>query len=473
MTSASELIPFLTDSRIPPYQRVLGLAWPAFLQQMLILLIHLSDRWLAGRASPEDQEAQLATQAAQTTGFYLAWFVNCYGALVSVGSTALVARFVGGHDKLSANRVLHQSAWLAVIFGIIGAVFGFMGLGQLIHLLQLDGPSADFANAYLQPVVVLLPFQLLESALIACLVGAGDTRTGFLVLGGLTLVNLPLAWSFFHGWGPFPEMGFAGISLGTSVGHLFAALLLIAILLHGRAGLRFQSQFAAPDWGFWWRILRISVPAAADTLSIALGQLVFLSLVNRLPEAARGAHGIALGWEALGYLSGFAFGTAGMTLVGQNLGAGQPNEARRCGWTALGLGTIVMSGMGVVFYVLAEPMFGLFCPLPSQQPIIEAGVPVLRLVAFAMPPLACCIILTQALRGAGDTLVPVAFTWTGFFVVRIPLAWWLTTHTFSLGTWTLEPGLMGAWLAMFVDILLRGVFFLLRFRFGRWEQIKV
>ncbi|MEI6325455.1 MAG: MATE family efflux transporter, partial [Gemmataceae bacterium] len=280
MTSASELIPFLTDSRIPPYQRVLALAWPAFLQQMLILLIHLSDRWLAGRASPEDQEAQLATQAAQTTGFYLAWFVNCYGALVSVGSTALVARFVGGHDKLSANRVLHQSAWLAVIFGIFGAVSGFMGLGQLIHLLQLDGPSADFAKAYLQPVVVLLPFQLLESALIACLVGAGDTRTGFWVLGGLTLVNLPLAWSFFHGWGPFPEMGFAGISLGTSVGHLFAALLLIAILLRGRAGLRLQSQFAAPDWGFWWRILRISVPAAADTLSIALGQLVVLSLVN-------------------------------------------------------------------------------------------------------------------------------------------------------------------------------------------------
>ncbi len=473
MTSALNLTPFLTDATISPYHRVLKLAWPAFCQQMLILLIHLSDRWLAGRASPEDQGAQLATQAAQTTGFYLAWFINCYGALVSVGSTALVARFVGGNDKPSANRVLHQSAWLALIFGILGAIFGYLWLRPLIQLLQLDGPTADFAIAYLQPVVVLLPFQLLESALIACLVGAGDTRTGFLVLGGLTVVNLPLAWSFFHGWGPFPEMGFAGISLGTSVGHLFAAQLLVGILIRGQAGLGFQFSLAIPDLGVWWRILRISVPAAADTLSIALGQLVFLSLVNRLPDAARGAHGIALGWEALGYLSGFAFGTAGMTLVGQNLGAGQPEEARRCAWTALVLGTIVMSGMGVIFFVLAEPMFGLFCPLPSQKPIIEAGVPVLRLVAFAMPPLACCIILTQALRGAGDTLVPVAFTWTGFFVVRIPLAWWLTTHTLSLGTWTFQPGLMGAWTAMFADILVRGVFFLLRFRFGRWEQIKI
>ncbi len=473
MTSPGRLDESLTDSHIPPYRRVLSLAWPAFCQQMLILLINLSDRWLAGRASPDDHETQLSTQAAQTTGFYLAWFVSCYGALVSVGSTALVARLVGGHDREGANRILHQSTWLAIGFGIMGCMGGLFGLEGLIGLLQLDGPTAEFAIDYLWPVVILLPFQLLESALIACLVGAGDTKTGFWVLAGLTVVNLPLAWSFFHGWGPFPELGFQGISLGTSVGHVFAALLLVTILIRGRAGLRYQLSMAAPDFSLWWRILRISIPAAADTLSLAAGQLVFLSLINRLPEAAKGAHGIALGWEALGYLSGYAFGTAGMTLIGQNLGSGRPDEARRCGWTALGLGTLVMSGMGIFFFVMAEPMFRFFCPLPGQQPIIDQGVPVLRMVAFAMPPLACCIILAQALRGAGDTLVPVAFTLVGFFVVRIPLAWWLTTHSVQIGPWTIEPGLMGAWMAMFADIIVRGGFFFARFRYGKWDKIRV
>ena len=104
-----------------------------------------------------------------------------------------------------------------------------------------------------------------------------------------------------------------------------------------------------------------------------------------LLEAAGGAHGIALGWEALGYLSGAAFGTAATALVGLNLGAGQPNEASRCAWTAYGLGAVFMSIMGGLFFIFAESMFLVFCPDPSQGEIVRIGAPVLRLIAFAMP----------------------------------------------------------------------------------------
>ncbi len=122
-------------------------------------------------------------------------------------------------------------------------------------------------------------------------------------------------------------------------------------------------------------------------------------------------------------------------------------------------------------------MFALFCPHPEQQEVIKAGVPVLRLVAFAMPPLASCIIFTYALRGAGDTRVPVLFTWIGFLAVRIPLAYLLTQPRLELGpfgSWPgFELGLFGAWLAMFADILVRGAFFLYRFAGGRWQTIRV
>lgn len=463
-----------TDTTIPPWKRVFRLALPAFLQQMLILLINLSDRWLAGRVDTEDPNSQIATQAAQTTGFYLAWFVSCYAALVSVGSTALVARFVGGAEPEAAKRVLHQSVWLATMFGLIGSIGGWLGLRSLIDLLGLKGQTANFAMEYLQPVIALVTFQLVEGAIIACLVGAGDTRTGFFLLLGLTIINLPLAWSFYHGWWFFPKWGFGGISLGTSISHTIGALFLVGLLFWGRAGLRWSQAHFRPDWRMWVRILRIGIPVAADTLSLAVGQLVFLRLVNQLSEAEMGAHGVALGWEALGYLSGYAFGTAAMTLVGQNLGAHQPEEARRCGWVALGLGASVMSLMGVVFFVLAEPMFQLFCPTDAQRPIINAGVPVLRLVAFAMPALACCIVLTQALRGAGDTLVPVLITLFGFFVVRIPLATWLTSNLVTIpGYGLIQLGLMGAWIAMFADILVRGFLVTARFRYGNWTRIKI
>ena len=111
--------------------------------------------------------------------------------------------------------------------------------------------------------------------------------------------------------------------------------------------------------------MRISVPAGLDSMSVVVGQFWFLSLVNRLGVEASGAHGIAIGWEALGYLSGAAFGTAAMTLVGQNLGAGRPEEAARSGWRAFALGVGVMSFMGLVFFTFAPEMFRLFCPQES------------------------------------------------------------------------------------------------------------
>jgi Na+-driven multidrug efflux pump len=219
------------------------------------------------------------------------------------------------------------------------------------------------------------------------------------------------------------------------------------------------------------------VPAAFDSLSVVVGQFWFLSIVNGLGKQASAAHGIALVWEALGYLSGAAFATAAMTLVGQNLGGRRPDQASKGGWMAFALGCGVMSLMGTIFYVLAPQMFAIFCPKPEEAPIIELGVPVLRLVAFAMPALASTIVFTYALRGAGDTRVPVLFTWIGFFVVRIPLAYLLIRTEVSLGPLGTVPGfglgLLGAWWAMLADIVVRGVFFWWRFARGRWQQQQV
>jgi Na+-driven multidrug efflux pump len=226
-----------------------------------------------------------------------------------------------------------------------------------------------------------------------------------------------------------------------------------------------------------WRLLRVGVPAGIDAMSVAAGHLCFLSIVNRLGDTASSAHGIALGWEGLGYQSGAAFGVAAMALVGQNLGAKRPDRAARSGWTALALGGGFMCLMDVVFFVLAPQMFLLFCPQPEKAPVVAAGVPVLQLVAFAMPAASSCFILTAALRGAGDTAVPVLFTWVGFLGVRIPLALLLTSKELNLGPLGVLPGpdlnLFGAWLAMFADLWARGAFFLVRFAGGKWKGVKV
>jgi putative MATE family efflux protein len=446
-------------------RRVLALAWPVLLQQLLILSVQLSDRYLAGNYLEE-----ISYQAAQTNAQYLTWFLTSFTVLISVGSTALVARLVGAGDRASANRVTDQSILLATVFGLAIGVIGLLGAPSLVRLLQLHGDAADAAVAYLFPLFFLYVFQMVESAGIACLIGAGDTRTGMYVLGGIALINLPLAWALM------PVLGFAGIAWGTAISRALGAVVVMTVLAKGRAGLRWTPRYMWPDWRLIWRILRVSVPAGADSLSVAAGHLWFLSIVNGLGEVASGAHGIAIGWEALGYMSGYAFGTAAMALVGQYLGAKRPDLAAQSVWTAFRMALLYMCLMGVVFFTLAPQMFELFCT-SDKQAVIDVGVPVLRLVAFAMPAVACCFIFTFALRGAGDTRVPVLFTWIGFLCVRIPLAYFLADERVDLGALGTLPGanlgLFGAWLAMFADLFVRGGFFLYRFAGGRWKQMKV
>jgi putative MATE family efflux protein len=442
------------------------------LYQLLVFTVGLSDRLLAGLFHEE-----VAYQAAQTTAQYLAWSISSYTVLVSAGATALVARLVGAGDREGAIRATNQSILLAVAFGLLGTLVGLAGVRDLIELLQLHGDAGELARQYLQPFLLLITFQMIEFAGIGCLVGVGDTRTGMWVLGGVALLNVPLAWVLHHGLFGVAGLGFPGIALGTALSHVAGAIAVLVVLAQGRAGLWLRLRFLRPDPGLLWRLMRVGVPAGVDSLSLAAGHLCFLSIVNQLGQVAGSAHGIALGWEALGYQSGAAFGTAAMTLVGQNLGARRPDLAARSGWTAFRLGCGFMCLMGVVFFVLAPWMFLLFCPQPSKAPVIEAGVPVLRLVAFAMPAAACCFIFTGALRGAGDTAVPVLFTWVGFVGVRLPLAFLLTRKEFDLGSWGIWPGpdlsLLGAWMAMFADLFVRGTFFLLRFAGGKWKRIKV
>lgn len=436
------------------WRRVLRLALPALAQQLLLLSVQLYDQFLAGNFTE-------AHTAALNTANYLYWAVSSYTVVVSVGATALVARFVGGRDYAAANRAAGQAVVLAGVMGGVAAAVGALALGPFVRLLGLSGEAAGYATEYLWPLAVLLPFYMVEAGGIACLVGAGDTRTGLATLSGVVAVNVPLAWELSSG-----PLGFVGIAWGTGLSHSLGGLFVLAVLARGRYGLRLTLAHLTPDTTLLIRMLRVSVPAAVDSLSLTAGQLWFLTIVNSLGNIASSAHGIAIRCEGLGYLSGTAFGTAAMSLVGQNLGAREPANAARDVWAAFAAGCGVMSLMGVVFYTFAPELLRVFSPVMSRDAVITAGVPALRLVAFAMPAVACTIILTAALRGAGDTRVPVAFTWAGFLGVRIPLAYWLTSPEVG---W----GLMGAWWAMFADLYLRAGFLVARFAGGRWKTIRV
>jgi putative MATE family efflux protein len=444
-------------------RQVLWLAGPVLVEQALLYLVGLSDTLLTGRYLSEEH------LAAVTVATYLLWFLGSVMTIISVGATALVARFSGAGQPSSANRTCQQAVGLSLILGTAALILGQLVAPNLIRTLNLEGESARSATMFLRVVLLVTPLLACTTAGVACLRGVGDTRTGMWVMILVNAVNVALSWSLVRGVGPIPKMGFAGIAIGTATGEAVGGLAVLVVLTLGRSGLRLGVAGVWPAWGEAWRILRISLPAAGESLTNVFCQLWFLGLINRLGSTATAAHGVAIRCEALAFLTVTAFSIAASTLTGQYLGAGRPDLASRAAKTAWAIGVALLVSVGILIYIEAEAMFGLF--LGGKQPkVVLEGVPVLRIVAFALPFLATLNVLNGALRGAGDTRWPWLIVLVGYLGIRMPLTYWLTWPVLEGG---LGLGLRGAWLAMFFDLAVRGILVAARFLNGGWKTARV
>jgi putative MATE family efflux protein len=443
--------------------QVAWLALPVLVEQALLYLVGLSDTVLTARFLEVDH------LAAVTNAGYLMWFLGSVMMLVSAGATALVARLIGAGDRQGACRICGQAIGLAWIVGLATTAAGLAAAPALVAALNLHGRAATEAVAYLRIVLVITPLLASEAVGVACLRGAGDTRTGMWVMILVNVINVAVSWALAIGVGPLPRLELRGIAIGTACGEGIGGLIVLALLARGRSGLRLRRAELVPEGAGARRILRISAPATGESLTNILGQLWFLGLINRLGTAASAAHGIAIRCEAIAFLTVTAFSVAAATLTGQYLGALRPDLAARAARTAWALGVAVLCGLGLLLYTQAAPMVALF--LGRGRPEVAAqGAAVLRVVAFAMPALATLNVLSGALRGAGDTRWPWAIVLVGYLAVRLPLTYHLTYPPSAGG---LGWGLYGAWIAMLADLCVRGTLIAARFLQGGWRLVRV
>ena len=291
--------------------------------------------------------------------------------------------------------------------------------------MGLRGVAEVEASAFLRIILGITPLLACEVVGVACLRGSGDTKTGMYVMLVINAVNAALSWSLVVGFAGLPRLGLRGVATGTAAGEGLGGVIILTLLARGRSGLKLIRRDLVPRWAEVRPIFKVSLPAAGESLTNGLCQLWFLGLINRLGEVATAAHGVAIKCEAIAFLTVQAFAVAASTLTGQYLGAGRPDLAARAARTAWAWGVVVICGLGLILYGRAETMFGLF--LGDRQPsVMAAGVPVLRIVAFALPALATINVLNGALRGAGDTRWPWVIVILGYLAVRIPLTYALT-----------------------------------------------
>jgi putative MATE family efflux protein len=431
----------------------LALALPAVGEQLLNMAVGLADTFMVGHLGAAAVAAVgLANQAVMlVTTFFFA---------LATGVTALVARHIGAKEPDRASVIVHQGYLLGALIGLIATALGLAFATPTLYILQAPAEVVAPGATYLS--IVALTFLLASWLFIgnACLRGAGDTRSPMLTMLVVNVVNIAVAYAFIYGPGPLPALGVAGSAVGAATARGIGGLIVAGLLLRGRAGLRLNLRRLLPDLTQIKRILNIGLPAGAEQLLMRFGMTAYAMTVATLGTQAFAAHQLALQGESLSFMPGMGFAVAATTLVGQGLGAHDPGRAKADGYLARRLAVIVMSAMGVIFFLFPAQIIGVFINDPE---VIRLGIWPLRLVAFSQPALATLLVLAGALRGAGDTRATMVITASGLWLIRLPLALLL------IGPF----GLLGAWIAMGIDLNLRGLGMWLRFKGGSWARLKV
>lgn len=446
------------------------LAAPVLAEESLNMLVGYTDWYLAGHFLPGNEP-----KAAMSFISYFLWILMTTFAFVGIGATALVARATGAGDRPLARRVLHQAARAGLFLAAIVAAVTWLGAPLLADWMTPDEVSAALARRYVSYILLAVPAMMIEQIGTACLRGAGDTFSGLAARVVLNVVNVSVSSALVTGALGLPRLGIAGLAIGTACGHWCGAAMILAILCRGRMGLSWSWCDPRYDAELTRRILRIGLPGGFDLISVIACHMVYAWIIFRLGTEAAAAHGLGVQIEALSYLPGSAFAVAAATMAGQSLGAGRPDLAvRRVAVACLGAAA-VMSLAGVCFFAGGRQLALFFTG--ELTPVTHHTGELLKIVACGCPAMAVLQVLSAALRGAGDTRVPLVITFAGLLGVRIPLAAVLAWSVVPLAGDLVLPGLAlgvpGAWLAMVLDVTLRAILILGRFAGGQWRHVRV
>lgn len=424
-----------------------ALAWPAFAENVLQTALGVVSLLLVG---------QLGTEAVAAVGLANQIYFLAVTILMgwSIGTTALVARQTGAGQSAQAGAIASQSLLIAGAAGLAMAVVAYPLARTAMLTAGASASVADVGEPFLQWIAFSIPGIALMLVGGGALRGGGDTRTPMYVTGVANVINIALAYTLVLGAFGAPRMGVAGAGVAILVSRTVGAAIITWLVFRRAAGgwPGFKLELAK-------RIGRIGGPAAAEQFVVQLGFVAFNLIAIRIGTAEFAAMQIAFNVAQVSQLAGMAFATAATTMVGQSLGARQPERAAAAGWWATGTAVVWMVAMGVVFILFGDAIFRLY---GADEVVRERGRLALLFMGFGQAPQAIAFVLAGALRGAGDTRATFLGGLAGTCGLRVLVA-------YGLGI-AAGIGYPAIWLAWVSDWLMRSVLFVWRFRSGKWAS---
>lgn len=436
------------------------LAIPAILEQILATMVSYVDTAMVG---------SLGATATAAVGINapVMWLLGGVMQGVGVGFSVLVAHAIGAQKPDKARATMVQSMLAVAVCGI-GFFVLFFGLAGFIPMLLGAEPDVlPQATAYLRIYSLSLPFGAIlyvQSAIIRCM---GNTKLPLVLNTAANLLNVCLNYLLIYPtrtingqiiWGA--GWGVAGAAAATSISIAVAGLGLLLTLFLRKDTYRLSlRENWTPDREILRRAAKLGLPYIAERCAINFGQIATTFIIGKIGTVAMAANHIAVTAEGLCYLPAYGISYAATTLVGQSVGAGDLEGAKKYGTLSGWLGFGLCALTGLALFLTAPQLAGLFNDDPA---VIAEAAKALRVVAPAEPLFATFIVLAGALRGAGDSKFPMLLCLGCMWGVRIVLA--------PILVFVFHVGLVGVWVAMACDLVVRGTGCALRWRQGNWQK---
>ena len=424
------------------------LSYPAIIAQLSTVLMQYIDTSMVGH---------LGAAAGASIGLVSTcmWLLGGFCGACGSGFSVQVAHLIGASDFKAAREVLRQALVSALAFSGCIAVLGMAVAGPLPRWLGGSPEILSDASKYFFIVAACVPFMQLDWLCASMLQVSGNMKVPSYLNIGMCLMDVCFNYVFIY----VLDMGVVGAAIGTGLAELITALAMLYFVVVRSPELNLLQDRGSfkPTAKVLGKAVGIGGPMALQNILIRGGYIASTVIVAPLGTIAIAANSFAITAESFCYMPGYGIADAATALVGQSVGAGRKELARRFAWITPGLGLAVMGLLAVLMYAFAPQLMRLLSP---DAEVIGLGARVLRIEAFAELGYAASIVAYGVCVGAGDTKWPSVMNFTSMWLVRIIPAIFLVK----------VYGLVGFWIAMAAELTFRGAIFLVRLARGKWLE---
>jgi putative MATE family efflux protein len=442
-------------TKVPMRRAVFLLAVPMVLELVLESTFAVADIYFVGKLG----SSAVATVGLTETMLYLLYSI---GMGLSMAVTAVVARRIGEGKRDEAAVTAVQAIWLALLASLPFAIVGIVFAQDILRLMGADEWTLTHGYPYMQWALGGNTVIMLLFTMNAIFRGAGDAAAAMRVLWVANAFNIVLDPILIFGFGPIPALGIEGAAIATTIGRGMGVAMQLWILFRGSEHLRVLRAHVVWQGAIAWNVLRTSFGGIGQMI-VAMTSWIFLMriLADIGSQAVAGAT-IAIRIMMFMMMPAWGMSNAAATLVGQNLGAQQPDRAAASVWRTGAYNMVYLLAVSVVFFALPKELMGLFT---DDLEVVAIGGEWLRILSYSLFVYGWWMVSAQAFNGAGDTATPTWINVVFFWLIQIPLSWFLAI--------ALDWQHSGVFWGVFVSETSVGLFTLWLFSRGKWKTARV